>query len=164
MYLINLDISQLYRFECFGNFSDLEKSISNTQQAVAIIGDSHPSKFSFLLDLGNSQQVRFQYLGNLVDLESAISNKNKAAQLADDTHSVQPIYFTNLSNSQLDRFERLGNLCDLDKAKALELTDGRHPDWSLPVPESWFCSAKSLRAARLLGRSRERHIKYGERS
>ncbi|KAG8823300.1 hypothetical protein FRC19_004231 [Serendipita sp. 401] len=125
--------SPSYGSNSFGNCEDMNKRISQEEEAVRWTPDSHPDKPSRLNTLGNSLLVRFKRLGNLDDIEGAISRHQEAANLTPDGHPNKPSWLNNLGNSLLTRFERLGNLDDIEGAIArhqevANLTPDGHPN------------------------------------
>ena len=69
----SLGVSQRHLFDCQGNLSDLEDSISNLQKAIHFTDDSDPKKALFLINVGDSQMSRFDHLGDPTDSEAAVS-------------------------------------------------------------------------------------------
>jgi len=78
---LNLGITQHSRFVRLGYLSDLEVSISNTRQAVALTDDGHPDKAFCLSRLGITRKSRFQLLGDSADLAACVLSFKAAAQL-----------------------------------------------------------------------------------
>ena len=123
------------RFERLGEIGDIEKSISNFEDAVQLTPDGHEKKAGRLSNLGASLARRFECLGEIGDVEKSISSQEDAVRLTSSTasHVDLPGLLNNLGNSYLCRFERTGNLEDIDCAishhqKAAESTPSGHAD------------------------------------
>jgi hypothetical protein len=57
--LSNLGLSLRARFDCLGELTDIENSISNLKMAVGLTNDGHPARATHLSNLGISQRARF---------------------------------------------------------------------------------------------------------
>jgi tetratricopeptide (TPR) repeat protein len=79
-HLSNLGRSLRSHFNCLGELSDLESSISNLREAVELTREGHPYKPVYLSSLGLSQQPRFKHLGQLPDLVASIYSFKAAAE------------------------------------------------------------------------------------
>ncbi|KAF7366555.1 CHAT domain-containing protein [Mycena sanguinolenta] len=133
IYLANLGMSLLDRFQKLGNLLDINRAIEMLKDAVQLTPDGHPDKPSWLNNLGNSLLRRFEQLGDLDDLNQSVLRFEAAIALTPDGHPDIPSQLNNLGNSLLSRFERLGDLDDLNqsvlkKEAAIGLTPDGHPD------------------------------------
>ena len=60
MYLSNLGIALLARFERTGDQADLDAAVGNLRAAVAATPAGHPNRAAYLSNLGNALQTRFE--------------------------------------------------------------------------------------------------------
>ncbi|KZP31645.1 hypothetical protein FIBSPDRAFT_813169 [Athelia psychrophila] len=114
------------------DLADLENSIANWQQALALIPDGHPSKPGLLTNLGSGYGMRFDRLGDLADLQNSVASLEYAIALTPDGHPQKASHLANLGNSYGTRFDRLGDLADLENSvasleHAVALTADGHP-------------------------------------
>ena len=109
-HLSNLGNSLFTCFECLGELSDLEGTISRHRVAVDLSPHGHPNNPTCLNNLGGSFITCFQRLGELSDLEDAVSGCRGAVDLTPRGHPEKPGHLSNLGYSlsldRLDDFDR----------------------------------------------------------
>ena len=104
--LNNRGVFFLKRFERLGEMGDIEKAISNLEDAVQLTPDGHAEKPGRLSNLGSSYLRRFERSGDLEDIDRAISHHQKAVESTPSGHADLPGRFNNLGNSYSCRFRR----------------------------------------------------------
>jgi hypothetical protein len=102
------------RYECLGELTDIEDSISKLQRAVQSFDKRNPSLPVYLGDLGVGLLKRYERLGKLTDIEGSISNLQLAVLSFNEGHLYIPMNVGNLGTSLLKRFERLGEFVNLE--------------------------------------------------
>jgi tetratricopeptide (TPR) repeat protein len=113
--------------------TNLEEAISNVQQSVNMVNNTHQDKPLFLNSLGSCQRRRFMHLHDPTNLNDSISNLQQVVQLTEDTHPNKQKYLYNLSAAQCERCSSVGELKDIEDftsniGKAIDLTNDGHPD------------------------------------
>ncbi|KAF7363121.1 hypothetical protein MVEN_00664600 [Mycena venus] len=133
IYLEDLGMSLLCRFEQFRSLQDINQSIVMLEIAVTVTPDGHPDKPTMLSNLSNSLFQLFKQLGDISDLNKSIRIKEDAVQLMPNGHPDKPARLSNLGTFLLDRFDQLNDLSDLNKSimmleNAAQLIPDGHPD------------------------------------
>ncbi|KZV75835.1 hypothetical protein PENSPDRAFT_570814 [Peniophora sp. CONT] len=137
-WLWKLVIMMGIRFQCLGDVTDLEESISYERLAVKQTPDGNPDKPVLLNNLGELFRSRFDHLGDIGDIEAAISYGHLAVDMTPDDCPNKPIFLNNLGSFLQYRFDELGKLDDLESAilihyRAIELVPDDHPHRALSL-------------------------------
>ncbi|KAG8892690.1 hypothetical protein FRB99_002539 [Tulasnella sp. 403] len=106
------------RFQNTANVSDLERSVTVLQEAVAIsksVEDRRASLNSLAISLG----TRHDQTRHVADLNQSIALSEEVLNLCSPTHIDRHLYLNNLAGSLDDRFRLGKNIADLNRAIAL---------------------------------------------
>jgi tetratricopeptide (TPR) repeat protein len=133
MYLSNLGIALLTRFERTGALADLDNAIQVGQLAVQRTAADHPNHAGGLSNLGNALRARFDRTGAPGDLDGAVVALEQAVHATPASHPSHPTFLSNLGIALHARFERTGTPADLDSAiralkQAVEATPAGQPN------------------------------------
>ncbi|KAG8989991.1 hypothetical protein FRB93_003367 [Tulasnella sp. JGI-2019a] len=112
---------------------DLDSSIKNWQNALALFLADHDTRASILKNLGQLFRVRSDRKGDMGDLEESIYHQQAALSLWPTDHPIQPSALSKLGNALRTRFYRRGDMADLDESirryrEALSLYPKDHAD------------------------------------
>jgi hypothetical protein len=116
MYLSNLGLILLHRFERTGDVTQLTEAIEACRAAVLASPADHPDRGTPLCNLGNALRVRSELTGDEADLAEAIQAHRTACQTAPDHHPRLAGYLADLGAAHYARFEQTGRPADLAKA------------------------------------------------
>ncbi|KAJ7889806.1 hypothetical protein B0H14DRAFT_2336561 [Mycena olivaceomarginata] len=105
IYLADLGMSLLCRFERLGDLSDINKCLLMFEDAVQLTPDGHPDKPGMLNNLGNSLLGRFERLGDLSDINKSVLMFEDAVALTPDGHPDKPSWQNNHGKSLIRCFE-----------------------------------------------------------
>lgn len=99
------------RFRKTGKLLDLENTIGNQREALALTFTGNPAKAHYLCALSESYIIRFEQLEDSSDLDAAIKYGEEAAQLVGHEDLHKPRYLSNLTRSK-----RMRSALDIDCA------------------------------------------------
>jgi tetratricopeptide (TPR) repeat protein len=135
MYLSNLGIALLTRFQRAGAPADLDNAISAGEHAVKATPAGHPNHGMYLSNLGNALRARYERRGAQADLDNAISAGQQAVTATPADHPNHAAYLSNLGIALWARFGRTGAQADLDDAisahqQVVLVTPAGHPNYA----------------------------------
>lgn len=99
------------RFRKTGKLLDLENTIGNQREALALTFTGNPAKAHYLCALSESYIIRFEQLEDSSDLDAAIKYGEGAVQLVGHEDLHKPRYLSNLTRSK-----RMRSALDIDCA------------------------------------------------
>ena len=116
-YRLMANLGRLFflRFEDLGLFSDIDKSVSVTKEAIQLIPDGHSTDKAICLSSHSDLLfIRFELSGILADLDKSISAREASAALTPDHDPNKLDQLAKLGNSLSHRFHNSGELADLN--------------------------------------------------
>ncbi|KAJ5151471.1 Tetratricopeptide-like helical [Penicillium canariense] len=134
IWLNNLGVKLLTRYNRTGNLDDLQNAVQHAQRALKIIPEDHPNIASWLTSLSVILVTRYGRIGNLDDLDSAVRLAQRAVDTTpEEEHADLAFRSMILANHFSNRYRRTGNLDDLQNAVRLAQRDvdtipKGHPD------------------------------------
>ena len=102
-----------------GQIRDLERALTNLQQALELTPPDSPDRPGQLNNLGSGLRTRYTRTGDLADLDWAIGVFEQAVTLTPPDSPDRFLYLNNLGAGLNERYRRTGDMTDLERAIAM---------------------------------------------
>lgn len=116
VYLNNLSLALVQRFEATAQTADLQEAIGVIQRAMDIAAPDAPDRADNLSLLGVCLRHRYLRTGQVVDLDEAIRATQTALNATVSGAPERPIHLIRLANLMRDRYAHAGNVEDLEES------------------------------------------------
>ncbi|SDT80684.1 hypothetical protein SAMN04489716_9312 [Actinoplanes derwentensis] len=127
MYLANLSVTLISRFERTGEATDLHEAVRTGRLALAAAPAGHPARAGRLSTLSSLLWTRYEYTGALDDLTEAVRTAGEAVTSANPGDPDMPVYLARFANTRFQSHLRYGDAAVTAAGRAVAATADSDP-------------------------------------